>query len=107
SSDRLTFPWEGGEFQAVFNIGPTPPRVSADGRFVVFQTSSTEIHPDAQALGGTQVYLVDRQASELELISRTPGYASYNTFADISDDGRYVAWASRNFSFQGPPDPPA
>ena len=109
SIDRLTYPWQGGEFQV-----PPPvqfrttgsPRISADGRFVVFSSSSRELHPDPETLSGTRLYLLDRQTRELEHLSSTPGYSSFNAHADISDDGRYVAWASRNFTFQGPPNPP-
>lgn len=105
--ERLTYPWQGGEFQAPFNAGPTSANASADGRYIVFETDHPEIHPDAPDDGGTYVYLLDRMTSELELLSPTPGYPSYNLHADISDDGRYVAWHSRNFSFNGPPNPPA
>lgn len=108
SIERLTYPWQGGEFQA------PPPfqfymsggfRISADGRFVVFSSSSRELHPDPETLSGTRLYLLDRQTGEVEHLSSTPGYSSFNAHADISDDGRYVAWASRNFTFQGPANP--
>ena len=107
--ERLTYPWQGGEFQAPppfqFYIS-SGPRVSADGRFVVFSSNSGELHPDSPGDGGSYVYLLDRQNGQLDLLSRTPGYVSGNFSPDISDDGRYIAWMSRNFSFQGPANPP-
>lgn len=104
--ERLTWPWAGGEFLGE-SLMVRRPRITADGRYVVFSTTSTEIHPDAASTSLLHVYLLDRQTGDLEHVSPTPGYSSYNDGADISDDGRYVAWFSRNFSFQGPPDPPA
>ena len=109
SIERLTYPWQGGEFQAPppfqFSIAGSP-RISADGRFVVYSSNSAELHPDSPGDGGSYVYLLDRQSGQLDLLSSTPGYPSFNAHADISDDGRYIAWASRNFSFNGPPNPP-
>ena len=109
SVERLTYPWQGGEFQAPppfqFSIASRP-KLSADGRFVVYSSNSAELHPDAPGDGGSYVYLLDRQSGQLELLSRTPGYVSGNFNPDISDDGRYVAWMSRNSSFGGPPNPP-
>jgi Tol biopolymer transport system component len=106
-TQRLSYPWQGGEFTNGLLVGPTPPKVSQDGRFVVFSTNSTEIHPDTATSGGTQVYLLDRQSGQLDHLSATPGYSSFNTHADLSANGRYVAWASRKFSFQGPANPSA
>lgn len=105
--ERLTYPWAGGEFVTPLDIGPLQPRMSADGRFVVFSTNNAEIHADAPGDGGTYSYLLDRQTQQLTLLSPTPGYPSYNVGVDISDDGRFVAWHSRNGSFMGPANPPA
>lgn len=104
--ERLSQPWNGGEFIAPIQVGPTPPRVSRDGRYVFFTTNSAEVHPESPGDGGTYAYLLDRQGGGLEFISQTPGYPSFNTWQDISDDGRYLAWASRNSVFLGPPNPP-
>ncbi|MCK9489971.1 MAG: hypothetical protein M0Q42_11400 [Xanthomonadales bacterium] len=105
-TERLTYPWQGGEFQQNHSVSPTPPRVSRDGRFVAFTTTSAEIHPDVAVPSGTHVYLIDRQTGQLDHLSATP-HPSYNTSVGMSADARYVAWATRNFSFLGPPDPPA
>jgi Tol biopolymer transport system component len=104
--ERLTFPFAGGEFQAPFQSGGTPPKVSSDGRFVVFASISTELHPNITEPSGTHVFLLDRQTGSLDHLSTT-AYPSFNLYAQVSADGRYVAWTSRNFSFLGPPDPPA
>lgn len=109
TTTRLTYPWQGGEFTQALNSG-LPPKVSGDGRFVSFESANPELHPDAAALGGTLVYVLDRQSGVLELISRNAevtGYTAFNSPSDMSDDGRYVAWMSRTFSFSGPPEPTA
>lgn len=106
STERLTWPRVGGEFQGPQLIVARP-RISANGRYVVFSSPNTELHPDTATAGGTHVYLVDSQTGQLEHLSPTPGYPSYNFNPDISDDGRYVAWSTRNFSPDGPVNPPA
>ncbi len=105
TTERLTFPAAGGEFSEGLQVGPTPPRISQNGRWIVLSSNSTQLHPAITTQSGTHVYLLDRQTGSLEHLSATPGYASFNTNVDISDDERYVAWASRNFSFQGPANP--
>ena len=86
-------------------MGPTPPRISQNGRWIVLSSNSTQPYSATTTQSGTHVYLMDRQTGSLEHLSPTPGYASFNTDVDISHDGRYVAWAGRNFSFQGRANP--
>ncbi len=73
------------------------PRTSADGRFVVFASTATNLVPGAV---NKQVYLFDRETGGLELISRrdvADGGAQGNGPSEwpaISADGRYVAFSS-------------
>ncbi|MFI7673211.1 carboxypeptidase regulatory-like domain-containing protein [Actinophytocola sp. NPDC049390] len=70
--------------------------VSADGRFVAFASSATNLVPGEPG-SGDQVYVRDRQAGTTELVSvnddrvRADGGALWPT---ISADGRFVAFAS-------------
>ena len=70
--------------------------VSADGRFVVFDSIATNL-----VLGDTNgfkdVFLRDRQAATMVRVSLAPGGAESNgdsAFPSISADDRYVAYAS-------------
>lgn len=75
--------------------------VSGDGRYVVFTSVATNLHPPlvGQVAGRGQVYLYDRIAGGLTLVSHDDdaldgaGNAD-STNATISEDGRYVAFAS-------------
>lgn len=63
------------------------PSISADGRFVAFETSARLLPQDS----GTyiNIYVYDRQTRSLELL---PG--SYGYFPAVSGNGRYVAFQS-------------
>lgn len=84
------------------------PRVSKNGRFVVFESTATNLVPDpyntinwdSNVSNRRRVYLYDRQANNLELVSIT-GTNSSSPKTDIkadcynpvvSNDGRYVAF---------------
>jgi hypothetical protein len=70
--------------------------MSADGRYVVFQTNAANIASGVP--GGTiQVYVRDRQTGTTELVSRGPGGVVGNgqsDFAAISPNGRFVSFRS-------------
>lgn len=73
------------------------PRLSADGRYLVFDSVATNINPAPPQGGMIQVFLSDRLTGSIRLISRTPaGLAGNNSSdsPDISDDGRIVAFES-------------
>jgi hypothetical protein len=77
--------------------GASNPSLSADGRYVVFESGSTNLAPGQ--LGTLHVYLLDRNSGVIERISVTPsGTASSSgggaTNATVSDDGRFVAFES-------------
>ena len=72
------------------------PAISADGRYVAFVSTSTNL---VTGVSGTQIYLHDRQTGQTTLISKdnsvtpVPGNGASST-PTISSDGQYVAFAS-------------
>jgi Tol biopolymer transport system component len=87
-----------GQFEEV-NPGPVAPaffhnpRLSADGRCVVFSTRARLVAEDTDSRD--DVYLRDRQAGTTERISiATEGAAMGGASPSISADGRFVAFTS-------------
>lgn len=74
------------------------PDISADGRFVVFESSADSFTPS----GSVQIYLYDRDSASLSLISHSlmgdPGTGD-SSFPTISADGNFVAFYSRATNF--------
>ncbi|MFO0971881.1 MAG: hypothetical protein U1A27_00375 [Phycisphaerae bacterium] len=74
------------------------PGLSRDGRFVVFQSSATNILPVGVGRFPTQnVYLFDRITAQMTLVSAPPsgGFADGPSFdAVVSGNGRFVAFVS-------------
>ncbi len=73
------------------------PSISADGRFVVFQSYANNLAPNDNNSNISDIFLRDRQTGTTELISRSLTGTSGNNWsinASISDDGRWVAFAS-------------
>lgn len=73
--------------------------VSADGRYVTFASTATNLVPGPDANGGyTDLYLRDRHAGTIERInvSSTGAQADDGSFppARVSPDGRYVTFSS-------------
>lgn len=80
----------------VHGYGSKDPSMSADGRFVAFSSGARLLHTDTN--GVTDVYVRDRRTNRLTLVSVNTKEAVANSKSyspDISDDGRYVAFASR------------
>ena len=72
------------------------PSISADGRFVAFESLSFNLHPDDDD-GTRDVFVRDLQTNTTTLVSRASGATGekgdgWN--ADISADGRFVAFTS-------------
>ncbi|MEX0321999.1 MAG: TolB family protein [Puniceicoccaceae bacterium] len=68
--------------------------ISADGRYVVFGSYATNLHPD-KTLGNVQIFLWDRDTGSIDLISRgMNGHQVNNDCFDpaISGDGRYISY---------------
>lgn len=82
------------------------PAISADGRYVAFTTAA----PNLGAGGSSrQVMLRDVFAKTTTLASRTPGGEGApgngsSAEADVSDNGRYVAFSSDADNLDGDPD---
>jgi Tol biopolymer transport system component len=80
-----------------FSNADAYPSISADGRYVVFVTPSSLVPADTNAPYDRDVYVWTRATGALELVSVSPsgGAGDIASFhADISDDGRYVAFSS-------------
>jgi subtilisin family serine protease len=72
------------------------PSVSADGRFVVFQSEATNLVP-GDTNGAWDVFVFDRQTRTLERVSVDIGGAQGNGDSwspTLSSDGRFVAFGS-------------
>jgi uncharacterized repeat protein (TIGR01451 family) len=80
------------------DIGGEGPAISADGRFVAFQSQAQNLVPGGNPfLFVDQVYVHDRETGTTEIISvNTAGEPgnSLNVQADISADGRFVVFSS-------------
>ncbi|MBI4728935.1 MAG: PD40 domain-containing protein [Acidobacteria bacterium] len=70
------------------------PSISADGRYVVFESAGTKLdEPPLRGVGG--IYVHDRSTGTTSLVSVTVGNErSQGEFAVISGNGRYVAFWS-------------
>jgi Tol biopolymer transport system component len=80
--------------------GPTypsnPPAISADGRYVAFQSAASNLVPD-DTNQTDDVFVRDRSSGMTTLVSVDSGGAQangYNYYTSISADGRYVAFQS-------------
>lgn len=72
------------------------PEMSADGRFVVFESQAREI-VDGKTQRNREIFLRDRQAgTTVRVVVNKDGQPTLNTCdePDVSDDGRYVIFGS-------------
>jgi Tol biopolymer transport system component len=72
--------------------------LSSDGRFVVFASHATNLHPDDEEVS-SDVFLRDLADGSMDLISRASGVdgakgLGYSGLARVSRDGRFVAFLS-------------
>ncbi len=94
--ERVSIATGGGQGSGGVAGGGFWPRLSHDGRFVVFGSALGDLTPDVLTRRG-QVYLRDRLNGTTELISKSDAGTAANrlaTVATLSDDGRYVAFSS-------------
>ncbi len=73
------------------------PSISADGRYVAFQSSANNLVPDDINDSG-DIFVRDRQTGITEIVSIASDGTQANGYSDepsISADGRYVAFTSR------------
>ncbi|MFK8182418.1 MAG: DUF4114 domain-containing protein [Phormidesmis sp.] len=91
---------EPDEVSEVGNGAATNADISADGRFVVFQSEADNLGGDDElddTNGVSDIFVRDRQLNTLERISvaiDTTQANAASSQADISADGRYIAFAS-------------
>jgi Tol biopolymer transport system component len=77
--------------------GTQKPAISADGRWVAFESNSTNLAPGTPADDVTRVYVRDLKKRKTIAVSVSPDGKPANDFSDgvsISADGRYVAFNS-------------
>jgi hypothetical protein len=77
------------------------PRISDNGRFVVFESAADNLDDDLVSSGISQIYLKNLDTNTIELVSRdllgNPDNGSGGaSSADVSDDGRYIVFQSRD-----------
>jgi hypothetical protein len=78
------------------------PALSADGRYIAFNSFASNLVPDATIPNGSgQIYVYDRMTDEIKLVSKLDPSDSNNNPGDntsdypsISSDGQYVAFSS-------------
>jgi Tol biopolymer transport system component len=95
-TERVSVSNSGGE-----NRSPSyNPSLSADGRYVAFQSSTTDLI-EGVPVGSSGIFVYDRDANTVELVSGDRNNPSTSTSATgiagnakISADGRYVAFKS-------------
>jgi Tol biopolymer transport system component len=83
----------GGTTQS--NGSSTTPSVSADGRYVAFASSATNLVGDNDTNGQSDIFVHDRQTGETERVSVATGGAQFAVASyspSISSDGRFVAF---------------
>jgi Tol biopolymer transport system component len=73
------------------------PAISADGRRVAFVSTATDLNDDARAAAREHVYLYDRQATRLRLLTRSAAGGTADggsRLPALSGNGRYVVFSS-------------
>ena len=80
------------------NATSTDPGISADGRWVVFTSKATDLAPGGTPLYQPNVYLFDRDAGAVTLVSHALGSAGSSDGSSIapqiSADGRWIYYLS-------------
>jgi hypothetical protein len=86
------------------NSASINPQISRNGRFVVFESTATNLVNYLSVTPGRRhIYLVDRQSGSLELVSvnRDGGEVVGDSYSpSVSADGRYIAFVSNAGSDQ-------
>jgi alpha-tubulin suppressor-like RCC1 family protein len=81
------------------NSGSRAPAISADGRFVAYESGASNL-VDGDTNGISDIFVYDRQSDKTELVSLstsgTPSIANFwgNSYPGISSDGQYVVFRS-------------
>lgn len=91
---RVSVASDGTESNGV--SGFDPPRISGDGRYVVFRSSASNLVPD-DTNGLPDIFIHDTQTNLTQRVSITDAGTQANSYSwapDISADGRFVAFDS-------------
>ena len=91
-TERVSVDKVGGDPNGISSV----PDISANGRFVTFQSMATDL-TDGDVNSALDIYVRDRKTGQTLLASRTPeGTAgdSHSSWASISENGRYVVFES-------------
>ena len=88
----------GGPSGAPANGNSSNPGISADGRYVVFDSGAENLSPDDTAFG--DIFVRDLLTDTTTLVSRAPGLTGtaadeFSSAPSISADGRHVAFESQ------------
>lgn len=75
------------------------PRISDGGRYVVFESTATNLDAALNSGGTSQIYLKDLDDGSVDLVSRSATLEPDNSFsgasrADVSNDGRFIVFQS-------------
>ena len=92
---------DSSEVQADYTSGYATPAISADGRFVAFQSEASNL-VSGDTNGAQDIFVRDRQLGTTERVSVDSGGTEGNSFSHvpaISSDGRFVAFASSSSNF--------
>jgi hypothetical protein len=75
------------------NAASNHPTISADGRYVLFDSSATNLVPD-DPNGWSDAFLYDRETDTISRIGDIDSWHKGSGDASISADGRYIAFSS-------------
>jgi hypothetical protein len=91
--ERVSLAADGSQIPGGVQYNTGVPRISGDGRYVIFETAAKLVPADTNTFG--DVYLRDRQTNATELISRDAlGNAIGGGYHGITPDGRFVVFAT-------------
>src|SRR5215210_6755117 len=82
---------------AVANRGGGDPSISADGRYLAYMSSSTDLLPGVGRSGTSQIYRYDRVTDTTTFVSKARDGSTphtYSWYPAISATGRYVVYAT-------------
>jgi archaellum component FlaF (FlaF/FlaG flagellin family) len=93
TTERVSIAGDGTQGNSV----SSRPSISADGRYVAFDSDATNLAPGDDTNGSYDVFVTDRQTDTIERVSVASdgtGADSHSMFPVISATGRYVAFHS-------------
>lgn len=84
-----------------------PPHISADGNFVYFSSTASNMVPGIETDGDTDAFLFNRGTGEMTAVTAGEGnpdsFVSIHGMADgMSSNGRYLSFTTKDDQFAGP-----